>query len=113
MINLANIHTGSGRLAVLRSDLDGKRWLELRTLAGRVLGEIPHEFLPQMPHWSPDGSTLAFGTNDGRLCLYRLGEAVPQVIYSRPGFQAGFCEWAADGNRLVFSAYSPAAQLRP
>jgi dipeptidyl aminopeptidase/acylaminoacyl peptidase len=113
MLVLADIHARSGRLAVLRHDLSGKQWLELRTLAGRVLGEIAHEFLALMPHWSPDGSTVAFGSNDGRLYLYRLGEAVPQVVFTSPELQAGFCEWAADGNRLVFSAYGRATELTP
>jgi dipeptidyl aminopeptidase/acylaminoacyl peptidase len=101
---LIDMHAGSGRVAVLRADPDGRPWLELRTLAGQVLGEVPHQFLPLMPHWSPDGSAVAFGSNDGRLYVYRLGEAAPQLVYSDAALQAGFCEWAPDGKRLVFSA---------
>lgn len=105
MLMLADVHAGSGRIALLRSDLHGEQWLELRTLAGQMLSVIPTEFLPLMPHWSPDGSGVAFGSNDGRLYRYRLGEAAPQLIFSDPELQAGFCEWAPDGNQLVFSAH--------
>jgi dipeptidyl aminopeptidase/acylaminoacyl peptidase len=113
MIELADIHAQSGRLALRRSDRSGREWLELRTLAGQGLGEIAHEFLALMPHWSPDGASLAFGSNDGRLYIYRLGEAAPQVVFSDPALTAGFCEWSPAGNQLVFSAYSRAAQLAP
>ncbi len=112
MLLLADIHARSGRLAVLRSDVNGQQWLELRTLAGQVLGEVPPQFLPLMPHWSPDGSAVACGGNDGRLCVYRLGEA-PQVVYSDPQLKAGFCEWAPDGSQLVFSAYGRDPQFPP
>lgn len=152
MLELVDVHAGSGRLAVLRNDLTGKQWLELRTLAGQVLGEVAHEWLPLMPHWSPDGSAVAFGSNDGRLYIYRLGEAgyrqddarpgrsirhreggsddtrradasplrsagiggtAPQVVFADDALQAGFCEWAPDGERLVFSAYGREPRFPP
>ena len=113
MLMMLDVHAQSGRMAVLRSDLGGRQWLELRTVTGQVLGEIAHDFLPLMPHWSPDGSAIAFGSNDGRLYRYRLGEAAPQGIFSDGALQAGFCEWAPDGTRLVFSAYGGMADVPP
>jgi Tol biopolymer transport system component len=97
----------------LRVDSDRRPWIELRTLEGRALGEIAAEFLPLNPHWSPDGSTVAFFGNDGVLYLHRPGEAGPNVVFARHPLHAGFCEWAADGNRLVFSAYDSAALTPP
>jgi dipeptidyl aminopeptidase/acylaminoacyl peptidase len=110
---LMDMHRSSGRIALRRGDQDGRPWLELRSLAGQVLGEVAPAFLPSMPHWSPDGSAVAFGSNDGRLYVYRLGEAAPRVVFSDPQLQAGFCEWAPDGNRLVFSAYGREPQFPP
>lgn len=99
------LHGETERLALLHSDPDGRLWIELRTLAGQPLGEIAADFLPLAAVWSPDGASLAFGSNDGRLYLHQLGAAAPQPIFADPALQAGFCQWAEDGNRLVFSAY--------
>lgn len=110
---LVDIHAETERLAVLRHGPDGRHTIELRTLQGQTLGEIPAELLPLGPHWSPDGSTVAFGSNDGLLYRYRLGESGPKVVFADPSLQAGFCEWAADGNRLVFSAYDTARHTPP
>ena len=103
---LFDFHAITERLSILRSEPDGRHKIELRTLQGQTLGEIPAELLPLEPHWSPDGSTVAFGSNDGLLYLHRLGENSPKVVFSDPALVAGFCEWAADGTRLAFSAYN-------
>lgn len=108
-----DFHAETERLAVLRRDSDGQLWIELRTLQGHTLGEITAEFLSQNLHWSPDGSTVAFDSNDGLLYLHRLGEASPNVVIAKHPLHAGFCEWAADGTRLVFSAYDSAALTPP
>lgn len=102
---LFDLHAKTERLAILRSEPDGRHRIELRTLQGQMFGEVAAEFLPLGPHWSPDGSTVAFGSNDGLLYIHRPGEPGPKVVIANPSLQAGFCEWAADGNRLVFSAY--------
>jgi dipeptidyl aminopeptidase/acylaminoacyl peptidase len=109
---LFDLHAETERLAVLRSDRDSRHKIELRTLQGQTLAEIPAELLPLEPHWSPDGSTVAFGSNDGLLYLHRLGETSPKVVFTNPSLQAGFCEWAADGNRGVF-AYDTAQHTHP
>ena len=113
MISLFDIHSESGRMALLRSDLYGHQWLELRSIEGQVLGEIPNEYLPLGPHWSPDGATIAFGSNDGILYLYHLGEEKPKAILAPSTLQAGFCEWSKDGKRLVYSAYGRNMKIPP
>lgn len=110
---LFDIHAETERLAVLRSEPDGRHKIFLRTLQGQTLGEIPAELLPLEPHWSPDGSTVAFGSNDGLLYLHRLGDANPTVVFSDSSLVAGFCEWAKDGNRLVFSAFDKVLRTPP
>jgi dipeptidyl aminopeptidase/acylaminoacyl peptidase len=110
---LFDLHAETERLAVLRSEPDGRHKIELRTLQGQTLGEIPAELLPLEPHWSPDGSTVAFGSNDGLLYLHRLGDANPTVVFADSSLVAGFCEWAMDGNRLVFSAHDKVLRTPP
>lgn len=110
---LIDIHAETERLAILRSAPDGGHKISLRTLRGQTLGEIPAELLPLAPQWSPDGSTVAFGSNDGLLYIHRPGEPGPKVVFANPSLQAGFCEWAADGNRLVFSANDTAQRTPP
>lgn len=113
MPNLFDLHAESERLALWRKHPDGRYKIELRTLQGQTLGEIPAEFLPLGPQWSPDGSTIAFGSNDGLLYLHRLGDASPTIVFADASLQAGFCEWAADGKQLVFSAYDKILRTPP
>ncbi|MEN4042502.1 MAG: hypothetical protein ROW39_09170, partial [Anaerolineaceae bacterium] len=110
---LFDFHAKTERLAVLRIEPDGRHRIELRTLQGQVLGEIPADFLPILSHWSPDGSTIAFDSNDGLLYLFHPGDTGPKVVFADAALQAGFCEWAADGNRLVFSAYDRVLETPP
>lgn len=56
---------------------------------------------------------MAFGSDDGLLYLHRLGDANPTVVFADPSLQAGFCQWAADGNRLIFSAYDKVSGIPP
>lgn len=110
---LIDIHTETERLAILSSAPDGGHKILLRTLQGQSLGEISADLLPLGPHWSPDGSTVAFGSNDGLLYTYRPGDIGPKVVYSNQSLQAGFCEWAPDGNQLVFSAFDTEQRTPP
>jgi hypothetical protein len=105
MLHLFDLHAESGRLALRKSDSGGYGGIELRTLQGQLLGEIPADFLPQEPHWSFNGLSIAFGSNEGLLYTYQPGDPKPAVVFANPSLNAGFCEWAADGSRLVFSAY--------
>ncbi len=110
---LFDLHAETERLAILHSEPDGGHTISLRTLQGQALGEIPAGLLPLGPHWSPDGSAVAFGSNDGLLYIQHLGETGPKVAFSDPALHAGFCEWAPDGNRLVFSAYNKVLNTPP
>jgi dipeptidyl aminopeptidase/acylaminoacyl peptidase len=113
MILLFDFHAESERLALWRRDPDGRDQLGLRSLQGETLAEIGPEYLPLSPQWSPDGSKVAFGSNDGLLYTHQPGDARPTVVFASPSLQAGFCEWAGDGKRLVFSAYDKVAQTPP
>lgn len=110
---LFDFHAETERLAILRIQPDGRHKIELRSLQGQPLGEIPADLLPLAPQWSPDGSTVAFGSNDGLLYIHRIGEPGPQVVFTSPSLQAGFCEWVGGGNRLVFSAYDKVLETPP
>ncbi len=61
---LFDLHAETERLAILRSEPDGRHKISLRTLQGQPLGEIPADLLPLEPHWSPDGSAIAFHADD-------------------------------------------------
>ena len=110
---LFDFHAGTERLAILRSEPDGRHKIEIRTLQGQILGDVPADLLPLEPHWSPDGSAVAFGSNDGLLYLYCIGETSAKVLFNDPALVAGFCEFSTDGKQLVFSAYDKVLQTPP
>lgn len=110
---LFDLHAERERLAVLAEAPGGGHTLELRSLSGERLGKIGAQYLPLYSQWSPDGATLALDSNDGVVYLYRPGAAEPEAAFTNPALQAGFCEWAADGKRLVFSAYDKAQHTPP
>jgi Tol biopolymer transport system component len=63
-------------------------------------------FEAYQPHWSPDGTQLAFMGRDakGRWRVYRIGAAGGEPIQVEPSADAdqGVPTWSADGRFLVF-----------
>ncbi len=113
MLTHFDLHANSQRLAVRKADSQGSIYLELRTAQGVIVGEINHTFLPNAPRWSPDGSRIAFGSNDGLLYLYTVGGAAPEVVFRHESLQAGFPEWSPEGSALAFSAWRRASHSPP
>ena len=113
MITHFDLHPNSGRLAVRKADSQGSVCLVLRTAQEEIVGKIDNVFLPNAPRWSPDGSRIAFGSNDGLLYLYRVGDAAPDIVFRNESLQAGFPEWSPGGSSLAFSAWDHAAQGPP
>lgn len=87
--------------------------MELRTAQGQIVSEIDNALLPNAPRWSPDGSRIAFGSNDGLLYLYRVEDATPEIIFRHKSLQAGFPEWSPGGDSLAFSAWEQASHGPP
>ena len=56
---------------------------------------------------------IAFGSNDGFLYLYRVGDTVPKAVFHDESLQVGFPEWSPVGSRLVFSARGRASLSPP
>jgi dipeptidyl aminopeptidase/acylaminoacyl peptidase len=98
-------HSPTRRFAILTDHPIHGRTISLLSGDGKELGRVPTSYLPLTPRWSPDGEMIAFGGNDGVLYLYHPGQPSPLPIFNDPGFLASFCEWAPDGQRLVFSAH--------
>lgn len=113
MLTHFDLHPNSGLLAVRRADFQGSVRLELQTAQGEIVGEIDNVFLPNAPRWSPDGSRIAFGSNDGLLYLYTVGDAAPKIVFRHKSLQAGFPEWSPEGSSLAFSAWEQASQGPP
>ena len=88
-----DLQPSSGRLAVRQANFQGRVRLELWTAQGEIVSKIDNVFLPNAPRWSPDGSRIAFGSNDGLLYLYTIG--TPLLTLSsdthrcRPGSRNG------------------------
>ena len=114
MLHDMGLHASSGRLALSRSNLYGRTWIELRTVQGEVIGEIGPGYLPRSPRWSPDGTQVAFTChNGGPLYLYSPGDTEPRVVFEDPFLLPGFCEWSPSGRELVFSAYDSRTLVPP
>ena len=113
MLTHFDLHANSQCLAVHKVDLQGNACLELRTAQGEIVGEIDNVFLPNAPRWSPDGSRIAFGSNDGLLYLYTVGNTAPEVVFQHESLQAGFPDWSPGGSSLAFSAWDHASQGPP
>ena len=113
MLHNFDYHVQANMLALLRSGLMRSNWIELGDLRGEIVGKVGSEFLPLVPRWSPDGSRIAFGSNDGLIYLYSLGDAVPEILIGIEDLEAGFPEWSPDGTRLVFSAYDRETHAPP
>ena len=108
-----DLHPSSGRLAVRQANFQGRVCLELWTAQGEIVSKIDNAFLPNAPRWSPDGSRIAFGSNDGLLYLYTIGDAAPDVVFRHASLQAGFPEWSPGGSSLAFSAWEHAKHAPP
>ncbi|MXZ25671.1 MAG: hypothetical protein F4Y80_12590, partial [Caldilineaceae bacterium SB0665_bin_21] len=113
MFTYFDLHANSRRLAVRKADLQGSVYLELRIAQGEIAGEINNALLPNAPRWSPDGSRIAFGSNDGLLYVYTVGDAAPEIVFQRESLQAGFPEWSPGGGSLAFSAWEQASHGPP
>ena len=113
MLTHFDLHANSRRLAIRKVDAQGRVCLELRTVQGNIVGRIDNAFLPNAPRWSPDGSRIAFGSNDGLLYLYTVGDAAPEVVFRHESLQAGFPEWSPGGSSLAFSAWGHASHGPP
>ncbi|MBN1349243.1 PD40 domain-containing protein [candidate division KSB1 bacterium] len=99
-----DLHAKSKLFAVLSWDWDSTERIEIRSTTKKLIAEIPSWYLPIHIRWSPDGSQLAFGSNDGCLYLYNLEDGKIHLIYKDSRLQAGFVEWSPDGQQLVYSA---------
>ena len=113
MVTHFDLHPNSERLAVRKVDFQGRVCLELWIAQGEIVGRIDNAFLPNAPRWSPDGSRIAFGSNDGLLYLYTIGDAAPDVVFRHESLQAGFPEWSPGGSSLAFSAWEHAKHAPP
>lgn len=95
----------SGRIALLCRSITGERWLEIRSSAGEVIRQIPPDYLPFHPRWSPDGRKLTFSGNDGRIAVHDVSTNETTIIYDDSVLKAGFSRWSRDGSHLAFTAY--------
>ena len=112
MLSDIDVHSKSGRLAVLSQKLDWSLRLSIRDSSGNLVCDIDSNLYPVSPRMSPDGRRVAFCGNDGRLHAYDIENRTTQTLLDTPGFQASFCEWSPEGNRLGFSAYKVPSDTR-
>ena len=109
--------TGCTELAVssdgVHVAIAGAKGLKIAALgtAGAKPVSIGVRGRPGDPVWSPDGKSLAFALNRGRLSViatYRLGDT--SVHYMSPGFDYdGHPRWSPDGKQIAFlrAVYPP------
>ncbi|MCK5118371.1 MAG: PD40 domain-containing protein, partial [Candidatus Latescibacteria bacterium] len=78
--------------------------------SGNRIATIENRYLPQGPRISPDGRSLVFFGN-GRIQVHSFETNTTTAVFDRPGIQAGFASWSADGTELAFSAYDTPLDL--
>ena len=113
MLSDFDIHAGTGRLAVLSQRPDASCCLSIRDLSsGNLICKVDSNLYPLSPRLAPDGRSVAFTGNDGRLHVYHLANRTTHTVLDAPQFRAAFCEWSPDGSRLGFSAYPAPLDVR-
>lgn len=83
----------------------GKTWLQKLTIdGGHVTAITGTEFVPQTPHFSPDGSLLSFVTNDNKVGVIPAEGGPPVRIFDTvkiPRINVG-ARWTPDGKSLAY-----------
>ena len=105
MLRAFDHHPATGRLVLQCASFAGDTWLRIVDGRGRTVDEIPPHDLPVHARWSPDGSALTYGTNDGRILVHDLATRTSRLVFGDAEYQAGFSEWSPDGRHLAFTAH--------
>ena len=105
MLRAFDHHPATGRLVLQCASFAGDTWLRIVDGRGRTVDKIPPHDLPVHARWSPDGSALTYGTNDGRILVHDLATRTSRLVFGDAEYQAGFSEWSPDGRHLAFTAH--------
>ena len=99
------------RLAFVRNTFVANLWLAMLAEAGGVAGPSSR-FAPSTrsdwnPHYSPDGSRVAFEstrTGESAVWVSAADGSNLMEVFSRPGRHSGSPRWAPDGGRIAFDS---------
>ncbi len=100
-----DFHSGTGVAAIRTVSPEHEMKIIVTNLrSDSQLAMIENRYLPQGPSISPDGRSLVFFGN-GRIHVHSFETNTTKAVFDRPGINAGFASWSADGTELAFSAY--------
>ncbi len=103
-----------GKFVAYMLGAPGSYHIRVRQIAGErsvdVSAELPGEH--SMPHWSPDGSQIAFVANKSAYAVSSTGGST-KLLAESPGAEIGDVAWSPDGKSIAYTTAFAGLWIKP